>query len=166
MFTVISTMLLLMQSTDDLVVMRRVIAPPRPVATQAPPVVATLVNGGFEDGLRGWTASSRVSAGPTRAGSLTVQLPTNDYVEQSINSAPGKQYQVQLWAYSTSGNPPYLAINNGSTEIAGLSLRGSSGNYGWKQFSLSFTGTGGQLTIRISNPKGLTPAIDDVTLIQ
>jgi hypothetical protein len=159
-------------SAQDLIVMRRSIAPPNPTVspTPQPPAPVELVNGGFESGSTGWTFSSNIvaSANQVRSGGLSAYFPgsatTNgSRISQVVNTVPGQAYTLTGYVYQFGAAE--IAFYANGVRIAGTS-NGNGGNGAWFLRTGTFRATGATSLIEVVKANNYTgrTAVDDLTL--
>jgi hypothetical protein len=107
-----------------------------------------VVNGGFEDGLTGWTASGSyqgITGTTVHSGSYAYEAgpwPTPADLFQDIGTQPGTTYNVSFWLKS-AGSPSTAVVTFAGTQLLDLSSGGpfTSSPGPWTNYTYSVQAT-------------------------
>jgi carbohydrate binding protein with CBM4/9 domain/PEP-CTERM motif-containing protein len=138
------------------------------VCTSVTAAQANLItNGGFEDGLSGWTAtelgsSIYVIASPNSGQYAAVLANESASLSQTFATTPGEQYLLSFWLYN-SGPPNYL-----QTLVNGTALSTQT-DLSWQPYtasSLTFVADSALTTLEFNEGHGWTGNfyLDDVSV--
>lgn len=161
---------------QDVVVMRRVLAPPNPKVTPTPTPVAPveLRNGGFENGTSDWTFTGRTSIGSTSAGDNVHGGTKSGYFDGSATTIGAKISQtvttVRGQTYTLSGYVFQFGIGQldfyvDGSKIAGTNS-GNGGNGAWFLRTGTFIAASSSTRIEVikANTYNGRTAVDDLVL--
>lgn len=98
-----------------------------------------LSNGGFDSVTTGWTATNGTLAsvaGGKTGNCLELTLASGAYqiAQNAVNISSGKLYQFSIWVKSGSSGNEAFKIDSSSTNLAGLSITGTSSGT-WTQYT-------------------------------
>lgn len=144
-----------MADAQDVVVMRRAIAPPRTVApvVPVPKGPAELITNGAMNGTTGWQSSATLS---TFGGALKIPRAETGYQTTAYQAEVGFNYTVRFAfsAYNFSSNPAkfsWTVIDTDGTALASGSINAEGGSIGNTRTWGTFAGTGKAVKILFNN---------------
>jgi hypothetical protein len=124
-----------------------------------------ITNGGFEDGLAGWTASELGSSiylisSPNSGQFAVVLANASATLSQSFATTPGEAYQLSFWLYNSGPPNTFQALVNGTPLYAQTDLAWQP----YTQNSVTFVADSDLTTLAFNEGHGWTGNfyLDDV----
>ena len=145
------------------------------LATHASAATNLVTNGGFEQGLSGWTLSGNtgfmsVTSDPVHSGGLAGQfgpLGTLGFLSQTLSTTIGQSYELSYWLNNQGSGPNQFQVSWGGNVIPSVGLTNSA-PFGYTLFTvpnLVATSTSTQLSFGFRHDPAFWN-LDDVSVTQ